>query len=278
MESMKKRLLTAAIALPLVVIILVLGEFFPWIMYALISFGSVIMVYELLSAKKLHKNLKIFIPCAFFAAAQPALIATSSGLLPVYLFVLLMFFLMIVFHKDLSYNDVSFALLGTVVITWGLTSVILIPNALGRYFSFFFVFGVGVPWIADAGAYFAGVFLGKHKLCPNISPKKTVEGFAGGIVAGIIGSVLIGLVYMPIYRSVSFNLWMLLIIGALVSIVSVLGDLSFSLIKRACNIKDYGSVFPGHGGFLDRCDSVILSAPIMYFMALHFEIFSVGVL
>ncbi|MCH5304482.1 MAG: phosphatidate cytidylyltransferase, partial [Ruminococcus sp.] len=97
--------------------------------------------------------------------------------------------------------------------------------------------------------------------------------FLGGILIGTISALIIGLIYMFIYPKVEFNFTLLLFIGLLSSVVSVLGDLSFSLIKRSCKIKDFGSIFPGHGGFLDRFDSVIFSAPLIYFIGINFAIF-----
>ena len=277
MESMQKRLLTAAIGVPLAIGVFVLSEFFHWITYGLISVLSLFMIFELLSAKKLHRNLKFLAPCALYAVLQPILIVTRLGLFPTYIFALLIFFIMIVFNSEITYGDAAFALLGTIVIVWGLTSILIVPCALKGYYSFYFVTGIGIPWFADAGAYFTGVYLGKHKLCPRVSPKKTVEGFLGGLLAGTVSAVAIGFVYSFIYQGASFNYWLLLLCGISCSLVSVLGDLSFSLIKRSCGIKDYGSVFPGHGGFLDRFDSVIFAAPIILFVSLCAPIFTIQI-
>ena len=276
MDSMKSRLITAAVGIPLVVLVFLLGEFFHWIMYVLISFLSVIMVHELLSAKKLHSNLKILIPSGLYAVFQPILVAFNIGLLPLYIYLLVMFFIMILDNRRLTYADISFASLGTAIVTLGLSAILILPHAFGSYFTFFFVFAIGVPWFSDSGAFFAGVFLGRHKLCPRVSPNKTVEGFVGGIFAGTISSLIIAFVFSLIFSELYFNYGLVLLVGLSVSVVSVLGDLSFSLVKRSCNIKDYGSIFPGHGGFLDRFDSVIFSAPIIYFVASFFPLFTIG--
>lgn len=273
MDSMKARLLTAAIGVPAAVGVLFLGESFNWIMHIIIGVLSPIMVFELLSAKKLHKNPYVVVLCALFSAIQPAMLLLNVGLLPFYIFALLMFLVMIINNSSVSYTDVAFAVLGTLIISWGMTSILILPPLYQNRFSFFFVVCLGIPWFADAGAYFSGVFFGKHKLCPKVSPNKTVEGFVGGIFFGILSSVLIGVVYTFIYKGVSFNYLVLLVIGILSSVVSVLGDLTFSLIKRHCGIKDYGSIFPGHGGFLDRFDSVIVTAPLVYFIGLYFPVF-----
>ncbi len=275
MDSMKARLLTAAIGIPAAVAALILGESMHWIMYLLVALISPIMVFELLSAKKLHKNPFIIIPCVLYSMLQPVMILVNAGLLPLYVFGILMFFIMVAKSQKTNFFDVSFALVGTVIISWGMTSILLLPPVYFNYYSFFFVVCLGIPWFADAGAYFAGVFFGSHKLCPNVSPNKTVEGFIGGIVIGTISSLIIGFIYSFIYSNAEFNYGVMLIIGALSSVISVLGDLTFSMIKRQCKIKDYGSIFPGHGGFLDRFDSVLFTAPLVYFIGSYFSIFIV---
>jgi phosphatidate cytidylyltransferase len=278
---MKTRVISGIVLAILLFLTLFFGGY---VTLAVLLAISLVGYHELVSALGVEDKNKKFstLELAGFAviALHYALMAISGGKLIFFVMALMILFMaeaaIFVFSfPKYEFNKVMASVFAFVYAPMMLSFIYLLRIREDGQFVAWIPF---IAWVCDTSAYFAGSTLGKHKLCPNISPKKTVEGFAGGIVAGIIGSVLIGLVYMPIYRSVSFNLWMLLIIGALVSIVSVLGDLSFSLIKRACNIKDYGSVFPGHGGFLDRCDSVILSAPIMYFMALHFEIFSMGVL
>lgn len=274
MDSMKSRLLTAAIGIPLVVCVLLFGEQFHWIMYALVSVLNLIMIFELLSAKKLHNSI-VFIPCAVYGIVLPLSLPFKLELISVYAFVIIMFLIMIINHKNVSYPDLCFAVLGSLIISFGMSSVLLLPPAYDNHFTFFFVICVGVAWSADAGAYFSGVFLGKHKLCPVVSPNKTVEGFLGGIVAGTVSAFVVVFIYNFIYSNAHFNYLIVFFIGLLISVISVLGDLSFSLIKRSCKIKDYGSIFPGHGGFLDRFDSVVFAAPIVFFIGKYFEIFTI---
>ena len=123
-------------------------------------------------------------------------------------------------------------------------------------------------WVADAGAYFAGTFFGKHKLCPNISPKKTIEGAIGGVVVDVLVMLLCGVLFTELYYQgqAKADYLVLFIIGFFGAALSILGDLSFSIIKRSCHIKDFGQVIPGHGGILDRFDSVIFTAPFVYLL------------
>ena len=128
-------------------------------------------------------------------------------------------------------------------------------------------------WGSDTGAFFAGSFLGKHKLIPRVSPKKTVEGSIGGIVSAMLccqlllfvttltGNEIVGLSGFSGYVKIGA-------IGIAASVVSQFGDLVASSIKRDSGVKDYGKIFPGHGGFMDRFDSVILIAPMVYYIVL----------
>ena len=111
--------------------------------------------------------------------------------------------------------------------------------------------------VCDMGAYFVGVTCGKHKLCPNISPKKTVEGAIGGIVSSIVFSVIISLIFGK------FSV-LLLLMTIPFCILGMIGDLFASAIKRSVDLKDYGNLIPGHGGIMDRLDSIIMIAPLMF--------------
>ena len=116
--------------------------------------------------------------------------------------------------------------------------------------------------VCDMGAYFVGVTCGKHKLCPNISPKKTIEGAVGGIVSSIVVTVIITLCFsksilVPALLTVPF------------CIIGMLGDLFASSIKRSVGLKDYGNLIPGHGGILDRMDSIIMIVPLLYLLYMY---------
>ena len=111
-------------------------------------------------------------------------------------------------------------------------------------------------------AYFTGMLLGKHKLCPKISPKKTIEGSIGGILGSVILCAAFSAIFVPQLLVHS------IIIGVLGGIISQFGDLTASIFKRKMGIKDYGNLIPGHGGILDRFDSVLFTAPMVYYYIL----------
>ena len=120
------------------------------------------------------------------------------------------------------------------------------------------------PLMGDTAAYFVGSALGKHKLCPHISPKKTVEGSIGGFIGGALGGLLTFALQGVLPGSQHFHLGALMAIGLLCGGVGQIGDLFASTIKRWAGIKDYGNIFPGHGGIMDRLDSVLMCAPVVY--------------
>lgn len=116
-----------------------------------------------------------------------------------------------------------------------------------------------VVWMGDAGAYYVGKKFGKTRLSPRVSPKKTVEGLLGGVLSSVVGAAIIHFTFFP-----QFPLVHALIAAALLSVTGVIGDLAESLWKRSAAVKDSGTRLPGHGGFLDRTDSILFTAPILY--------------
>ena len=125
-------------------------------------------------------------------------------------------------------------------------------------------------WISDTCAYLVGVLMGKHKLVPQLSPKKTIEGSLGGILGSAVVGALFG--FLLLDKTLGGHQYgiMLFVIGAIGSVISQVGDLAASAIKRNHDIKDYGNLIPGHGGIMDRFDSVIFTAPMIYFLIIMF--------
>ncbi|MCU0492243.1 MAG: phosphatidate cytidylyltransferase [Chloroflexaceae bacterium] len=122
---------------------------------------------------------------------------------------------------------------------------------------------MAITWLQDSGAYFAGRAFGRHKMAPNLSPKKTWEGAAGGLIAGVLGAILAMLLLgLPIGYGGA------VLLGVAGSIAGMLGDLAESLLKRQIGVKDAGSLIPGHGGILDRADSMLFAGPVLYMLIL----------
>ena len=172
-------------------------------------------------------------------------------------------------HKTLKYYRLLFILSCTILVSKAMSCLIILNGMDKTHGLMYLIMGLCGAWLADSGAYFAGTFFGKHKLCPEVSPKKTVEGFIGGIVVTGLLFMLINFGYSKILplvtdSTVSVNYFEVCLLGMALAVVGTIGDLSASVLKRQCAIKDYGNIMPGHGGAMDRFDSVLFVAPCFY--------------
>jgi phosphatidate cytidylyltransferase len=239
---------------------------------------SVISVFEMLHCVKLHKNAAITVPLLLVAAAtplsmrlwgiEPTLTAALAVILTLQLYVLAV----TTFSKGkIAVTEGCTALMACTYIIAGFSSMVFLHDFHegGRYLYLLTFIGA---WVPDTFAYFTGMLFGKHKLIPDVSPKKTVEGAIGGLFFCTLAFVGFALIYnnflIPEIGSVpevnpKLPVVLMAVIGLLSGIVSMVGDLTMSLIKRHYGIKDYGRILPGHGGFLDRFDSVIAVAVIL---------------
>lgn len=262
MKSLKPRLLTALVGITLLLIILFVGEYWTPVIGFIVGIATAFMTGEYLHAKNLLKTYGISVPCMAFSFALPVIITTSYIYLLVFSFMIVLFLVMIIKHRKISFADLAYSATGTLLISFGMSAISASCSSGSVIFSFVVIFAL--PWMADAGGFFIGASMGKHKLCPSISPKKTVEGAVGGVVFCILSAVIVGLLFQFIIMpDVKISFIALVLLGAIDALLAILGDLSFSLIKRSFNIKDYGSIFPGHGGMLDRFDSIIFTAPVV---------------
>ena len=180
------------------------------------------------------------------------------------------------FHVS-AFADVGVTLMGLIYLGWFFGHMLLlrklsIPGTSGNYTLFGFSIKQGAGFVllllfstsfTDIGAFFVGKYLGKHKLCPGISPGKTIEGSIGGLIGAICGAALIGS-QLPIAINDYVN------IGFLVGIFAQLGDLWESVLKRDVNVKDSGVIMAGHGGVLDRIDSILFTTPVVFFYIKYF--------
>jgi phosphatidate cytidylyltransferase len=273
---MKTRIIVAVICIP--VIFIVLFYLPPIATTVLISVITVIGSYELLKAVGASTRKRLYIYTAISAVIIPissTIIGPGALVFRADLFLLLavLFGDAVLSYKTenrLTLTQLTAALFGGAVIPYFLTSIMtlrLFEN--GRYYV---MIPFLVAFITDGGAYFTGVFFGKHHPFPHVSPKKTTEGCIGGILTGIAGMALYGVV-LALAAGLPVNFWALVAYGVVAGVVTELGDLAFSLVKREFSIKDYGNIIPGHGGILDRFDSMIFAAPVIYLLVVLFPAF-----
>ena len=267
---MFKRILTGVIAFCFLLVPVVFFADTVVLPIAVALFG-VVATYEVLHCVGLHKNLWVSAPLYLVSAALPFGIryfAIGSVLaLPMALCVVLIYLLAtaVFSHGKTDIRDVSTSLVLWLYTLIGFAGLIIIHDFIrgGQYFYLLAFVGA---WVTDTFAYFTGMLLGKHKLIPDVSPKKTVEGAVGGVLFCTLSFVVFGLLYNRFWLAdgdEAIPLLAMAIVGFVVSIVSQIGDLSLSLLKRKYGIKDFGKIFPGHGGVLDRFDSVLAVSIIL---------------
>ena len=267
---MFKRILTGVIAFCFLLVPVVFFADTVVLPIAVALFG-VVATYEVLHCVGLHKNLWVSAPLYLVSAALPfgiRFFAIGSVLaLPMALCVELIYLLAtaVFSHGKTDIRDVSTSLVLWLYTLIGFAGLIIIHDFIrgGQYFYLLAFVGA---WVTDTFAYFTGMLLGKHKLIPDVSPKKTVEGAVGGVVFCTLSFVVFGLLYNRFWLAdgdEAIPLLAMAIVGFIVSIVSQIGDLSLSLLKRKYGIKDFGKIFPGHGGVLDRFDSVLAVSIIL---------------
>lgn len=261
---MFKRILTGVIAFCFVLVpILFFAD--TVVLPIAVAVFSLIATYELLHCVGLHKNLWVSIPLYLVSAALPFGVRMMTLItvfaLPLSLCVILLYLLAVAIfsHGKADIQDVSTAFMLWLYTLLGFFGLIMVHDHIrgGEYLYLLAFLGA---WVTDIFAYFTGMLLGRHKLIPDVSPKKTVEGAVGGVVFCTLSFVGFGLIYNHFWVAdggKTIPLVAMAIVGFLVSIVSQVGDLSLSLLKRKYGIKDFGKLFPGHGGVLDRFDSVL---------------------
>ena len=280
---MKQRLITAAIIFVVMLTVMLLSwtYLFPVVLSAL----SVIAIFEVLRVFNVHKRFFISVAAYVVAAALPIVAYLMRDLgykasdyilvMALTLFCLMLYLFMVsVFERGaVPFNEISGAFMITayVVSAFSSLSVVRQIDKVG-FFSLGLV--IVVSWITDSCAYIVGSLIGKHKLIPEISPKKTVEGAVGGIVCAGIATMLYGFVISLIRTDIKADYLVLAISGVVLSVISQMGDLLASVIKREHNVKDYGTLLPGHGGIMDRFDSILAVSTATMIISLVFKPFA----
>lgn len=262
---MKVRIITAVIAAALFLpIVLKGGYLFTGLIYIMAAVG----VFEILRMKGIRlfsfagiiSLLLLFILLLPSSIASDVLAVTGHSKLEwtfVAVFLLLIYTVLV--KNRFTFDDAAFVILGTLYVGIGFYYFIETRNIGLAYV----IFALIIVWTTDSGAYFTGRKIGKRKLWPEISPNKTVEGFIGGIIWAIIAAFIIQWI-----SPLTSSYLVLIAITIAASIFGQLGDLVESAIKRHYNVKDSGSLLPGHGGILDRFDSLLFVLPLLHF--LHF--------
>ncbi len=271
---MRKRIVSAIIGISLILAVIFVSLYHPVSIVVFAVVVCTVSVFEFMKAVKTATLFQVSIPSLLFAFAYPTLVSYGFSTIVCSVYTGLMLSMIVFFYKKISFKDFAYTYSMTMIITLSLSMLVLLKDDDMAHSTMYFVFSLAIPWLADAGAYFVGVFFGKHKLCPQISPKKTIEGAVGGVAICVGVSCLAGLLFDEwIYgNEITLNYWMVALVSFFGAVLSILGDLSFSVIKRSYAVKDYGELIPGHGGMLDRFDSVIFVVPLLYIIVKYLPI------
>ena len=271
---MIKRTISGLLGGLLVITVLMFNQSVPIAINLFISLVCILTTYEIYGAMGIGKMFSLLIPSLIFTAILPVFGFGTVWKLSLYLYSLLMFCVMVIKRQKLNVKDVAVAYSMTLLITLSLNTIIELRNWSGNYSNFYVLLALATSWMSDTGAYFSGKIFGKNKLCPDVSPKKTIEGAVGGVMSSVLANLFICFIFEKfLFNPEAYvnypRVAILVFFGA---IFSIIGDLCFSMIKRSYQVKDFGSVIPGHGGVLDRFDSVIFVAPFVYCVAIHIDL------
>ncbi len=255
---LKQRILSALIGIPLMIGIIYAGGI---VYFSLIALVAVLCQREYL--EMINSQYHTLPKCLAYIAAL--LLIYTRFYQPVYflgtLFLIILIYniFLIAFYPKLNFWELAASLWGIIYIGGSLSYLPVIRGLEKGYILSLLLFLI--IWLNDSGAYFSGLLLGKRKLAPGISPKKTVEGAIGGLLTAVLLMTVSGF-YLK------FSLYGSFLLGLAVALAGQLGDLVVSALKRQYGIKDSGKLIPGHGGFLDRFDSLIFAAPVYYMLSL----------
>ena len=275
---MKTRVINSAVGL--VVLFAVMALLDTFVFNVVIAAICLLAIHEVFKAFRFEKAAYIywgFVPYTLLVMFSDFHMVRICMLPASYIFALYLVLCVIGNSKSINYAKLGGMVLFSCIIMFCFYSLIylkqLLPRATYGYDALYFIFLIlGFAWGGDSAAYFAGRAFGKHKLAPVVSPNKTIEGAVGGVM----GSMLLGVVVTACYTALHGQLvgvpldtlgWryyvVVVLLGGFGSLLGIVGDLFASVIKRQCGIKDYGTIFPGHGGIMDRFDSVLFIAPFV---------------
>lgn len=249
----------------------------PVFLAVLISAIAAMASYELLRATQVAHHNRMYVYTALAAAVIPlgywigygSIVSRGAALM-----LMAVLFLTAIrsygHEKTVGFEQVMVCLFGGLIIPGFLSALVQLKGMdNGRYLV---LLPVICAFLTDAGAYFVGIFFGRHRGVTRVSPNKSLEGYVGGILSGAVFMLLYGLILQQFaHLAVSFST--MAFYGLLGSAITELGDLSFSLVKRQYGVKDYGNLLPGHGGMLDRFDSMIFAAPMLFLLVELFPAF-----
>lgn len=256
------RIITAVVVIAFLILILWVGGWLFNLSLILVSLIGMKEIYRAFSNKGMHpQTITAYLLVVFFYV-QHFLYQGKYNFF--YILIAIIFLLSLqVFIHSIKPDDIAITILGFFYPGILLTTACLMREEAFINPNYTLIVSLAATYSTDTFAYFTGRAVGKRKLCPAISPGKTVEGSIGGLIGSIILTTMLGILFNWVYN-VQVNLIHFIIIGILGGVFSQIGDLTASSIKRYCGLKDFGNILPGHGGILDRIDSLLFVLPVIY--------------
>lgn len=257
--------MTGVIGIPILLGLLYIGGW-PWALFiaALIAVGSFEMARI---AEHMDLHIALWAVWAGEAVMVAVLFLDSAhwASLGIAVSFLLLIFQGVFAYPKVRLEEIALGFMTVIYVGWSMCHLILLEQRDVILLVYLFL----AIWGSDSGAYFAGRAFGKHKLAPQLSPKKTKEGSVGGILCAVLLVVLFNW-YLGTGALMSYAV--AVVFGVIISIIGQIGDLAESMIKRFADVKDSGNILPGHGGILDRFDSIIMAAPFVYYLLYLIEL------
>lgn len=267
---MGKRIMVAVVFIPLIILLLFYAP--SWVLPIVISALAMTALHEVLWSTGFVKNSTISAMAIILAGLIPFWVFVGERMLPalvtLFLYVVFLFAVAMRSHHTVTMEKMGGSFFLSIIIPYFLSTFIRLREM--PQWQYYILLPFLVAWLSDAFALFAGLGFGKHKLAPELSPKKTVEGAIGGVAGAVVFTLVYGLVLSKFFNATQVYYGRLILYAVLGAVVAQFGDLAFSYIKRQYDIKDYGTIFPGHGGVLDRFDSVIFCAPLLEILIAYF--------
>ena len=267
--KMLKRIITSIVALCVLVPVLIWSD--TVVLPVAVAVITVIGLYEMYKCIGKNKNIAVCLPAYALAVLSPFALRyladktafAGMAFIAAALYLIYLFYLTVASRGKMTFGECGELFAVTLYIIAALNSIVYIRDLDGGKYLYLLIF-IGA-WITDTFAYFSGMLLGKHKLIPEVSPKKTVEGLIGGVVGSAVINIIALLICNAVcYKPFPIPVWLMIIVSIAVPLVGTLGDLTASAIKRSYGIKDFGNLIPGHGGIMDRMDSISFVAPFVY--------------
>lgn len=281
---MAVRLITAAVGIAVGIGVLFLSD--TMFFYIVLATISLFIIHELFTAEECKEYKSECITCFIYTVCVQLFLGLEALMdfdrfwryLLSILCVFALFVLFVIDKKRIPFDKLCVMAASAVLVNGSISCIGTVKDYSDVHGVCYVVLVLAGAWLGDAGAYFVGSAIGKHKLCPDISPKKTVEGAIGGVVTTGIIFVIYAYFYRMVQLSMgvsdfSVNYIILAVVGMVCAVLGMLGDLSASLVKRQTGIKDFGKLMPGHGGMLDRFDSVLFVAPFLAIVLKFLPIF-----